>query len=179
MQWSRLKSQVEGRFAPAVRTRIALRQARYRYTREEVGRVWLTIDGVEVASFDTASYVTKRADLSAQIRDARGLRPYGDPGGKAEYLEADGEAEAILRRAGEYDDYHAIGDLEAFLSMSIESALAAASPLVRGLAVVDARVGKRRLRGLAATVADEHPLVRRLLTLRCEAEQVPINAPAL
>jgi hypothetical protein len=179
MQWSRLKHLVEERLAPSVQERIALQQARYRYTREEVGRVWITIDGAEVASFDTASYVAKRADLSAQIRDARGLRPYCDPGGHAEYLEADAEPEAILRRSGEYDDYHAIADLEAFLSMSIESALSAPSPLLRAIAVADARVGKRRLRSLAAELAKEHRLVQTLLMLRCEAEQVSINAPAV
>ena len=92
MQWSRLKHRVEECLAPSVRTRIALHQARYRYTREEVGRVWITMDGQEIASFDTASYVAKRADLGAQIRDARGLRPYGDAGGHSEHLEADAEA---------------------------------------------------------------------------------------
>lgn len=178
MQWSRLKHLVEERFAPTIRSRVSLQQARYRYTLEEVGRVWIAIDGREIASFDTSSYVGKRADLSAQIRDARGLRPYGDPGGHAEYLQADAEAEAILLRSGEYDDYHALADLEAFLSMSIESALTSPSPLLRALAVADGRVGKRRLRTLAA-LPTEHPLVRALLTLRCEAEQVPINAPAV
>lgn len=176
MQWSRLKHLVEERFAPAIRSRVALQQARYRYTHEEVGRVWIAIDGREAASFDTASYVAKRAELGAVIRDARGLRPYGDAGGHAEYLEADAEAEAILRRSGEYDDHHAIADLEAFLSMDIESALTAASPLLRALAVADRRIGKRRLRKLVGTLGTEHPLVRTVLVLRCDAEHVPITA---
>jgi hypothetical protein len=178
MQWSRLKHLVEERLAPTIRSRVSLHQARYRYTLAEVGRVWITIDGREIASFDTSSYVAKRAELSAQIRDARGLRPYGDPGGHAEYLEADAEAEAMLLRSGEYDDYHALTDLEAFLSMSIESALTSPSPLLRALAVADARVGKRRLRTLAAA-RDEHSLVRTLLTFRCEAEQVESDAHAV
>ena len=178
MKWSRLKHLVEERLAPTVRRRISLHQARYRYTLEEVGRVWLAIDGTEVISFDTTSYVAKRAALGAQIRTSRGLRPYGDAGGYAEYLDADAEAESVLLRAGEYDDYHALADLEASLSMSIDSALASPSPLLRALAVADSRVGKRRLRMLAEG-PPEHPLVQRLLLLRCDAEQVAINAPAV
>ena len=113
MQWSRLKHRLEERFAPVLRGRLALHQARYRYTREEVGRVWVTIDGREVASFDTASYIARRARLGAEIREANGLQPYGTAGGQAAYLAADAQAEDILRRAGEYDDYRALADLEA------------------------------------------------------------------
>jgi hypothetical protein len=55
MRWSKLTSSLEALRAPAVRDRVALHQARYRYTREEVGRVWVAVDGREVASFDTSS----------------------------------------------------------------------------------------------------------------------------
>jgi hypothetical protein len=165
------------RVAPSVRARIDLHQARYRYTLEESGRVWVTVEGREVASFDTASYVARRHIVAAGIREANGLRPYGNAGGHAAYIEADAQAEDILRRAGEYDDNRALEDLEAYLSMSIEDALASPSPLVRALASVDGRVGKRRLRTLAAE-RGHHPLVRALLTARCEAEKVQFGTPA-
>jgi hypothetical protein len=177
MQWSRVKHLVEQRFAPSIRSRMSLHQARYRYTRGEVGRVWLTIDGREVASFDTASYVAKCAALGADIREARGLRPFGVAGQHPEYLEADAEAEAILYRAGEYDDYRAVADLEASLSMPVETALASPSPLLRALAVADVRVGKRRLHALGSN-ASEHPLVLTILRLRCAAEQVDFGSSA-
>lgn len=48
-------------------------------------------------------------------------------------------------------------------------------PVIRALAVLDARYGKRRL--TAFDPVDEHPLVRRLFYLRCEAEGIaPINS---
>ena len=178
MRWSRLRSLLAERLAPSVRARIDLHQARYRYTLEESGRVWVTVDGREVASFDTASYIARRDDVAAGIREANGLRPYGVAGGHPAYIEADAQAEDILRRAGEYDDYRALEDLEAYLSMAIEDALASPSPLLRALASVDERVGKRRLRALAAE-GGHHPLVRALLTARCEAEKIELATPAV
>ena len=128
MRWSQLKSRLESLRAPALGKRVSLHQARYRYALEEVGRIWLTIDGREIASFDTSS------------RD--------------------------------YDDYRALEDLKRYLTLPIDDALKSPSPLVRGLAVIDRRVGKRRLRSLDIG-PDEHPLVRELYQLRREAEGIP------
>ena len=135
MRWSKLKKSLDDLRAPALDARVALHQARYRYTREEVGRIWVTVDGREVASFDSS-------------RD----------------------------RAGRYDDSAALLDLEAYLSLPIDEALRSPSPLVRAMAVVDRRVGKRRLRALDVGPR-EHPLVRELYLLRCEAEGLHLNTP--
>jgi hypothetical protein len=177
MPWRQLTTSLRERLAPELRARVSLHQARYRYTREEVGRVWLALDGREVMQFDTSSYVRRRAELAGELRAANGLRPYGDPGGLPEYLEADQAAVDILRRAGQYDDYSALADLEAYLSLPIEAALASPSPLLRGLAVLDQRVGKRRLRAMAP-LETEHPVVRELYALRCEIEGIRLPEPA-
>jgi hypothetical protein len=163
MRWSQLKSRISELVDPSVRDRVALHQARYRYTREEVGRVWLTIDGREVASFDSSTYTRRRAELAHALE-----HDMTSP-------EADAVARRELREAGLSDDYEAIADLGRYLSLSIEDALASPSPLVRALAVIDRRVGKRRLRSLAANPI-EHPLVRQLLRLRLDAGQTTANA---
>jgi hypothetical protein len=171
MQWSKLKSLVEARFAPALRRRVSLHQARYRYAREEVGRVWLMVDGRDAASFATGAVrpaVRAEADRLVDEREAGGT--------PTAYADASAEAEETVRAAGVYDDAGALAELEAFLSLPIDEALGAARPLLRALAVLDARVGKRRLRALAAG-PDEHPLVRTLLALRCDAEGVRPPAP--
>jgi hypothetical protein len=126
MRWSQLKTNLEALRAPALKKRVGLYQARYRYTLEEVGRIWLTIDGREVIAFDTSS---------------------------------------------QYDDYQALADLKAYLRLSIDDALKSDTPLVRALAVIDRRAGKRRLRSLEVGPL-EHPLVRELFRLRCEAEGI-------
>ena len=173
MQWSKLKSLVEARFAPTLTGRVSLHQARYRYTREEVGRVWLMVDGGDVASFATGSAwkrVQPEADRLMDEREAWGST--------AAYTAAIREAEASVRAAGVYDDAGALDELERYLSLPVNEVLRSPSPLLRALAVLDARVGKRRLKGLAVA-PDEHPLVRALLTLRCEAEGITLSPPAV
>jgi len=55
MQWSKLRSALMERVALSLRDRLAVHQARYRRTQEEVGRVWITLDGRQLISFDTNS----------------------------------------------------------------------------------------------------------------------------
>jgi hypothetical protein len=174
IRWSKLKGSLDALRAPKLRKRVALYQARYRYTREEIGRIWVTVDGREVASFDTSTYIRRRAELGADLFEIRRAETPDQPPDHAAYLETDDRAREILRRAGQYDDYQAIVDLEASLSLPIDDALTSPSPLVRALAVIDRRVGKRRLRTLQVGSL-EHALVRQLYLLRCEAEGVDIQ----
>jgi hypothetical protein len=54
--------------------------------------------------------------------------------------------------------------------MSVDLMLKDPSPIVRGLGVVDGRLGKRRLRRL--NMQAEHPFVQRMFDFRCEAEGI-------
>lgn len=69
--------------------------------------------------------------LRGQHRGSPGYPP-GALSAHAEYLDADAAAVAHLRRAGLYDDYSALTDLEASLSKSLDGMLASESPLLRG-----------------------------------------------
>jgi hypothetical protein len=72
----------------------------------------------------------------------------------------------------------ALNELEASLSLPVEAGLASESPLLQALAVLDARVGKRRLSALLQS-PPEHPLVQAVLHLRCEAEAVRPRPPVV
>jgi hypothetical protein len=138
----------------------------------------VTVDSREVASFDTSTYIRRRAELGGDLFEIRRAETPDQPPDHAAYLETDDRAREILRRAGQYDDYEAIVDLEAYLSLPIDDALTSPSPLVRALAVIDRRVGKRRLRTLQVGPL-EHALVRQLYLLRCEAEGIDIQPAAV
>jgi hypothetical protein len=176
MRWTQLKTALASLRAASVRDRVQLHQARYRYTHEEVGRIWITIDGREVASFDTSSYIRRRAELTEQLMGS------GEALDSGQYLEVDGRAREMLRRAGQHDDYEALVDLKTYLSLSLDEALASPSPLVRALAMLDRRLGKRRLR-TGRPAPEEHPLVIMMYRLRCGAENVasepsgPVSEP--
>jgi predicted RNA binding protein YcfA (HicA-like mRNA interferase family) len=77
-----------------------------------------------------------------------------------------------LTREDIYSDSSALREMERFLSMSIDDALYFESPLVRCLALVGRRLGKRRLVQLSAQ-DERYPLAKELLTVRRSAEGVP------
>jgi len=172
MQWSKLRSTVESRFAPALGRRVSLHQARYRHANEALGRVWIAIDGRDAASFASNDSRVEAGAEAERLMDERDAW-----GSTAAYQQAMEEALDTVRAAGVYSDDDALAELHAFLSMPVDEALVAPSPLLRALAVLDARVGKRRLKALAAS-PDAHPLVRTLLAVRCDAEGVRTAPPA-
>lgn len=57
------------------------------------------------------------------------------------------------------------------LTLSSNQMLASQNAIVRSLAMLDRRLGKRRLREMQLG-EDEHPLVRQFFELRCEAEGI-------
>jgi hypothetical protein len=177
MRWSKLKSGLAELRAATVADRVAIHQARYRHSREELGRVWLTIDGKEIASFETATYARRRAELESELFALRRDDSGGRAPGMVAFTEVQGDAEEILRRDGAYDDSRALADLEAYLSMPFEQALTSSTPLLRALAMTDRRLGKRRLRSLQVGPG-EHELVRTLYKLRCEGEGIATEPPA-
>ena len=115
-----------------------------------------------------------RRDLAEELRVANNPMNRGPAGTPRWLLD---EARDITRRAGvlSQQDFYAL--LHEYLRIPVTAALTAADPITRGLAVLDSRVGKRRLR-LLAEHPDEHPLVRMFLALRCEAEGVAIPTNA-
>jgi hypothetical protein len=171
MQWSKLRSTLEARFAPALRGRVRLHQARYRHANEEVGRVWIAVDGEERAAFATGARWRQVREAADRLMDER--QAWGSP---AAYEQAVADAAGALREAGVHGDDDALNELEAYLSLPVDAALASDSPLLRALAVLDARVGKRRLRELASA-PDDHPLVVALLRVRCDAEGIRVGPP--
>jgi hypothetical protein len=116
-----------------------------------------------------------RRELTEELRVANNPSNRG-PAGTPRWLYD--EAIAITRRAGvvSQEEFYAL--LHNYLRSPITESLIADSPISRALAVIDARVGKRRLRGLLAH-PDEHPLVRTFLLLRCEAEGLATSHDAV
>ena len=59
-----------------------------------------------------------------------------------------------------------------FLNNSIEVSLKSENPIIRMLAVLDRRVGKRTLEEMKQIIENEHEIVVYFFKLRCEAENI-------
>jgi hypothetical protein len=145
MRWSKLKQRVEATFADGVRGRVELRTTRYEKAHDRYGRSWITVDGREIVN------------MANQL-------PCGD-------TIADASADRF--DAGVFTGYDLPLAMREYLTLSIDAALASPNPLVRALAVLDRRAGRRRLARIDP--ADEVPLVRDLLEFRL----VPIEESSI
>jgi hypothetical protein len=150
IRWSKLKRDVEARFAPSVSSRVSLFMTGYRIHRNEAGRWSLIIDGEEVVG---------AGDCSAWRADP--LINGGDYAPRESLDRA--RATALQDRNG------VLRSLHEYLSMSVEAAIESPDLLIRCLGVLDRRFGKRRL-VLRAATPDLHPTERRCLDFRCKAE---------
>jgi hypothetical protein len=150
MRWSKVRKLVEDSFAESVRGRITVHVANYPRVRSRFCNCsygWLAIDGRPLVHTDT-----HLANKLVRSND---------------YLTTDAEYEEPSELPSRLP-----GDLSyacwEYLHSSVSESLASPNPLIASLAVLNARVGKQRLRRMAG--AKLHPLTRALLDFRLQAE---------
>lgn len=173
MSWSRLKTKIEANFAPSVRGRVSVFMTSYRGAHDREGRGALRVDGREVFNACTTTYWHQEYLLAQEVQAIDGCTDRSDP----RFVSAYEAARDLLERKSVFmrEEFHDV--LRDYLSLSIDDALASTHPVTRALAVLDRRTGKRRLRDFPF-MADEHPVVRMLHQVRCEAEGIGSPTPA-
>ncbi len=172
MRWSKLKQLVEDRMADSLQRRVEVHSTWYRRLgHDHLGRTWITIDKHEMANMCDLRYWNQYAPLMSEIRVANNATDYRDPAQWTQYYAAYDQAEALLHQQGVYDRGDCNRLLASYLHLSVDDALRSDEVLIRALAMLDSRLGKRRLRTLHLA-DDEHPLVRQFYDLRCEAEGI-------
>ena len=146
MRWSKLRKLVEDRFAPSIAKRLSIHSAAY--GKCTCGHCWITLDKEVVANFCTRAYWNKK-----MLSDT-GINPmYKD------HLVLYGEKSRQDAYRSMFDYVH---------SLSHDEALKSDDVLIQALAVLDSRLGKRRLEALDDSAL--HPLAKKFLTIRREAE---------
>ena len=159
MRWSQLKKRVEDNFSPSVRGRVELFQTCYRRSFDEFGETWLVLDGKRRFSWGdmnafqaegARNFASRRRDLTASERKWLLEDALGEHG-----IEFRWGIHVLLLR---------------YLSLRIELSLKDHSPIIRGIAILDRRCGKRRL--LRMKTSDEHPFVQAMVDFRCAADEI-------
>ena len=146
MQWSKLKSRVKGFICSELRDRIDFHVTSYRESHDGADKVWITIDGKRV--FSCKHYPREWAEAAAY---QSGL--------------SRNEIKAALAKV-EIHGPRDFGDaIRAYLEIPITDALKSPDPIVQAFAIVDRRVGKRRLAKLDLSQS-EHTLVNAFYRLR-------------
>lgn len=162
MRWSKLKQTIESKFSDNVSGRVELFSTAYRKPNSGSGRGWITIDKVEIVNFAT-------------IKSWWNFGAYYHEATKTDYLkhpavEADQRSIKLLAEEGEFSRFDLHNCCWEYLNLTIEQALEHDSPVINSLAVLDKRLGKRRI-----AVIDRnnlHPLTRKLLEFRLSVENL-------
>jgi len=192
MRWSKLKKQLEECISPCLKGRVEFWITNYRKAHDRMGRAYITVDGKEVVNMCTIKKEIAVVNAEKELKksengyfeqdDFKQDRIY-------ELLRKQGFSDELLsqiarnrsisdiahKRAEEQDIFSQYDFLEAaeiFLNSTIEESLKSDNSIVKALALIDRRVGKRTLNTLKESITGEGELVRYFYRLRCEAEQM-------
>jgi len=167
MQWSKIRSRLLELVAPSVRRRVDFHLTNYRDHSDHAHEVWITVDQKRIFS---ASYCRNMIEEDVVSRRT-GLPTWGDgPESK--------NAADILTMREVHDAADIILSFRTYLDLNPQIALTSTDPILRGLAMLDKRIGKRTRK--AIEVADsEHSLIKNLYLLRMENPDDPVlNRPS-
>jgi hypothetical protein len=131
----------------------------YRHSHDEAEKVWITLDGSRIATY---SWYQKQWKPVLRDKKGRLVRYHALT---AESQPADHPAWAEFEKMHLPQDFGAA--MRMYLDLTARNALHSTNPLVRALAVIDRRVGKRSIQAISMS-QDEDPLVQALLKARLE-----------
>lgn len=165
MIWSKIKKNIENKFSKKINKKIQIYITSYgtAYDISDLfNRGWITVDGKEVVNFSTPdSFYLNGSDYHYATPTICSVSK------KIEYVKRNPNT---LSEKGEFSKYDLSHCCYAYLDLNIEEALNHKSPIINMLAVLDKRLGKRRL--IKLNEIEQHPLVRYFLNLRLESEKI-------
>ena len=167
MSWSGIRRRLEEEFlAESLRGRIQYYAVSYSKCPDHEGRAAVRFDGEEIL---TGNYF----DLcKAHYQNEASLRTERPELSRMERWRAAGTA---ALRDGCFDQRSFYRAFEEFTTQSIEDSLDSENAIVRMFAVLDRRVGKRRLVKLAERFSEEPEWLQRFYIIRFEAEGIRIT----
>lgn len=190
MRWSKLKKQLEYFICPCLKGRVEFWVTNYRKAHDQMGRAYITVDGKEIinmctikkeiAIFNVEKELKNNEDTFEQDNFKQGriyelLRREGFPEDILSEVVRNRSINDIARKKVERQDIFAQYDffeaVERFLNFPIEESLESDNAIIKVLALIDRRVGKRTLSTIKNSIENESKLVRYFYQLRCEAEE--------
>ena len=162
-RWSGIRAKLENEYlAPSLRGRIRYFATTYSKCPDHEGRAAVLLDGEEILK---SSYYEKMIIHSREFH-----RLYDGTG--RDYGECWNQAFDEMVKAGGFDQRVFYRAFEEFDVQSIEKSLDSSDPIVRLFALLDRRVGKRRLVALKERVSSEPDWLQPFYLLRFEAEGI-------
>lgn len=183
MSWSKLKQQLESFLCPALYGRVEYRATSYRYLLDKSGICYLAVDKKNVLNmneglirwYQTDLEIKNDPDIQIPITDEEIEAVRKDTQGKvpedrliviARSRKISEVAKELLSAQASLSKSNFIVVATKFLSTSIEESLESNDILLNILALVDRRVGKKRILNMSEKMKLKHPIVQYFYELR-------------
>lgn len=185
MSWSKLKQQLESFLCPALQGKVEYRATSYRYLPGKAGICYISVDKKNVFNmsdrtsiikwYQTEQEIKNDADIQIPIsneeieavrKDTKGtvpedrLKVIARNRKMTEYAKELLSAQASLSKS----NFNVVATT--FLSSSIEESIESNDILLNILALVDRRVGKKRIVNMSEKIKVKHPIVQYFYELR-------------
>ncbi|WP_040948232.1 hypothetical protein [Gorillibacterium massiliense] len=185
MSWSKLKQQLESFLCPALQGRVEYRATGYRYLPDKAGLCYIAVDKMNIFNMSDTTTLIRWYQTELEIKNDSALQiPINN-----EEIEVVREASKgiipedrlkVIARSRKISEYakelmSAQSSLSKsnfndaavkFLSLSIEVSLESNDILLNILALVDRRVGKKRILYMREKMKLKHPIVQYFYELR-------------
>lgn len=185
MAWSKMKQSLESFLCPALCGRVEYCATSYRYLPDKAGRCYIKADKKNIFNMNDASTLIRWYQTEQEIKNDPNIQiPVSseeievvrkDTKGKvpedrlevivrnrkiSEYAKEILSAQSALSKSNFNDEANR------FLTISIEESLESKDILLNILALIDRRVGKKRLLNMAEKMKLKHPIVQYFYELR-------------
>jgi len=184
MSWSKLKQQLESFLCPALHGRVEYRATSYRYLPDKAGICYISVDKKNVFNMSDKTSVIKWYQTEMEVKNDSDIQiPISNEEIEAVRKDTKGAPEdrlIVIARSRKMSGY-AKELLSAqtalsksnfnvvanhFLSTSIEESIESNDILLNILALVDRRVGKKRIVNMTEKMKVKHPIVQYFYELR-------------
>lgn len=185
MSWSKLKKQLESFLSPALVGRVEYSATGYRYLPDKSGICYITVDKKNVLNmnditspirwYQTEQEIKNDSDIQIPISnedieairiDTKGTVPEDRLQVIARSRKISLLAKELLSAQASLSKSNFIVVANKFLSTSIEESMESDDILLNILALVDRRVGKKRILSMGEKMKLKHPIVQYFYELR-------------
>ncbi|MCM3626680.1 hypothetical protein M3194_04790 [Paenibacillus glycanilyticus] len=185
MSWSKLKQQLESFLCPALLGKVEYIATSYRYLPDKAGLSYIAVDKKKVFNMNDGTtfirwYQTEleikndpniqipvtNEEIEAVRKDTKGQVPEDRLKVIARGRKVSVYAKELLAAQTSLSKSDFVAEANKFLSRPIEESLESKDILFNILALVDRRVGKKRLLNMSEKVKLKHPIVQYFYELR-------------
>lgn len=191
MAWSKTKQQLESFLCESLKKRVEYRATAYRYSPDKSGKCHITVDKKEVFDMneqkahvkwfkseqeiknDTSIFLPINEDDMKAVREEGGnkipeerIKVIARNKKIAVYAKKTMDAQTLLSKS----DFYTMANT--YLSSNVNQCLSSEDILLNVLALIDRRVGKKRLRDMRDVISLKHPIVQYFYNIRCEVEGI-------